>query len=308
MRNSRGLKKNLSYSVPFRKSLIEPGLNITITRQAELLGIARSSVYTVPTPLSSTTLMLQKAIDEIYTAHPYYGTRRMVVTLARDHGITAGRDAVRSAMQVLGLTALYTAPKTSISHPEHKVFPYLLRGIIAGYPNHVWGTDITYIRLADGFCYLVVIIDWYSRRVLSWHLSNSLETSFCTETLREALSCALPDIHNSDQGVQFTSAEYLQELQAHESIAISMDGRGRCMDNIFTERLWRTVKYEDVYLKGYATMDEVRKGLDAYFRFYNTKRPHQSLDYRTPDELYYQTTKTLKNEIRARGSLSTKTV
>lgn len=287
MRNSRGLKKNLPHNVAVRKSFIEPGLDITITRQAELLGIARSSVYTVPTPPSATTLKLQTSVDEIYTAHPYYGTRRMVVTLARDHDIFAGRDAVRTAMQVLGLAALYTAPKTSIPHPGHTVYPYLLRGMSADHPNHIWGTDITYIRLADGFCYLVAILDWYSRRILSWRLSNSLETSFCTETLREALSIAHPDIHNSDQGVQFTSEEYLRELRSREEIAISMDGRGRCMDNIFTERLWRTVKYEDVYLKGYATMNEVREGLDAYVRFYNTKRPHQSLDYRTPDEVYY---------------------
>ncbi len=243
-------------------------------------------MYTTPTPPSEGALALQKAVDEIYTAHPYYGQRRMIIDLAKHHGIHAGRDAVRTVMQTLGLTALYPAPKTSVSHPEHTVYPYLLRGVAAHHPNHIWGTDITYIRLQSGFCYLTVILDWYSRKVLSWRLSNSLETSFCVEVLTEALDSAVPDIHNSDQGVQYTSEEYLTVLKAHESIAISMDGRGRCMDNIFTERLWRTVKYEDIFLKGYVTMDEAYQGLSEYFPFYNTTRPHQSLDYRTPEEVY----------------------
>lgn len=286
MKNSRGLKKNLSHSVAVRKSLIEYDSPISITRQAELLGVSRASVYTTPTPPSPGTLALQKAVDEIYTAHPYYGQRRMIVDLAKHHDIHAGRDAVRTAMQTLGIQALYPAPKTSISHPERMVYPYLLRGVVASHPNHIWGTDITYIRLQSGFCYLTVILDWYSRKVLSWRLSNSLETSFCVEVLKEALNTAVPDIHNSDQGVQYTSNEYLSVLKERESIAISMDGRGRCMDNIFTERLWRTVKYEDIFLKGYVTMDEVHRGLSEYFPFYNTNRPHQSLDYRTPEEAY----------------------
>jgi len=217
----------------------------------------------------------------------------MVVALEREYGINAGRDAVRTAMRTLGLTALNPGPETSRPHPEHMVYPYLLRGVTAAHSNHIWGTDITYIRLRDGFCYLIAFLDWFSRRVLAWSLSNSLAVDFCVDALKVALDEALPGVHNSDQGVQFTSDEYLAVLTAHDSIAISMDGRGRCMDNIFTERLWRTVKYEDVYLNGYATIGEVRDGLTEYFRFYNTKRPHQSLGYRTPDEVYYQNTKTL---------------
>lgn len=286
MKNSRGLKKNLPHSVAARKALIEHESIISITRQAELLCISRASVYTTPTPASPQTLALQKAVDELYTAHPYYGQRRMIVDLARHHHIHAGRDAVRTAMHTLGLTALYPTPKTSMSHPEHTVYPYLLRGVVANHPNHIWGTDITYIRLQNGFCYLTVILDWYSRKVLSWRLSHSLETSFCVEVLTEALDSAVPDIHNSDQGVQYTSDEYLSVLKARESIAISMDGRGRCMDNIFTERLWRTVKYEDIFLRGYVTMHDVYRGLSEYFPFYNTERPHQSLDYHTPEEVY----------------------
>lgn len=273
--------------------LVDTKDDMSITRQAELLGIARSTLYVQPTPLRAETLALQRAIDEIYTAHPYYGQRRMVVDLGKKYDLCVGRDAVRTAMRICGLVAQSPGPHTSTPHPEHPVYSYLLRGVTAAYPNHIWGTDITYIRLAQGFCYLTVILDWYSRRVLAWRLSNSLETSFCTDALAEALTDALPEIHNSDQGVQFTSEEYLSLLTAHEGIRISMDGRGRCMDNIFTERLWRTVKYEDVYLKGYTTVDEARDGLTEYFTFYNTDRSHQSLGYRTPDELYYQNTKTL---------------
>ena len=210
----------------------------------------------------------------------------MIVALGTRYGIHVGRDAVRTAMRALGIQALYPAPKTSIPHPEHSIYPYLLRGVTANHPNHVWGTDITYIRLQNGFCYLTVILDWYSRKVLSWRLSNSLETSFCTEALKEALSLATPNIHNSDQGVQYTSDEYLSVLRSDEHIAISMDGRGRCMDNIFTERLWRTVKYEDVFLKGYMTMSDVERGFREYFPFYNGERPHQSLEYRTPNVVY----------------------
>lgn len=286
MKNSRGLKKNLSHSTTVRKSLIDHNSTISVTRQAELLGVSRASVYTISAPPSERTLALQKAVDEIYTARPYYGQRRMSVDLARHYDIHVGRDAVRTAMQTLGIQALYPAPKTSTPHPQHTVYPYLLRGVTASHPNHIWGTDITYIRLQSGFCYLTVILDWYSRKVLSWRLSNSLETSFCVEVLEEALSISTPVIHNSDQGVQYTSEEYVALLKTHESIKISMDGRGRCMDNIFTERLWRTVKYEDIFLKGYVTMDEVHYGLSEYFPFYNTARPHQSLDYRTPEEVY----------------------
>lgn len=216
----------------------------------------------------------------------------MIVDLRKHYCMTVGRDAVRSAMRTLGLVAQAPGPHTSTPHPLHPVYPYLLRGVVAAYPNHIWGTDITYIRLTQGFCYLMAILDWYSRKVLAWRLSNTLETSFCTEALEEALEDAQPDYHNSDQGVQFTSEAYLDALRSREGIRISMDGRGRCMDNIFTERLWRTVKYEDVYLKGYETIDHVQSGLAEYFTFYNSARPHQSLGYEAPDAVYYQTIKT----------------
>lgn len=308
MKRSCGSKKKLPRSVHERRALIDPGCTITVKRQAELLGIARASVYYTPAPPSPETLALQHAIDAIYTARPFYGQRRMIVDLKNTYHIHAGRDAVRTAMQILGLVAQCPGPHTSTPHPEHRVYPYLLRNITAAHPNHIWGTDITYIRLVGGFCYLVALLDWYSRKVLTWRLSNTLDTSFCHDALEEALTYATPDYHNSDQGVQFTSEEYLSLLKAHGSIKISMDGRGRCMDNIFTERLWRTVKYEDIFLRGYTSIDEVRAGLTEYFTFYNTTRPHQSLGYQTPDTVYYQNTKKQCNEIRTEGSLSTKGV
>jgi len=255
-------------------------------RQAELLGIARSTVYTKPVQPTSEYLEFLAAVDTIYTKYPFYGQRRISVTLERDYGIYKGRDAIRSAMSTLGITALYPAPKTSTPHPDHRIYPYLLRNIPITKPDHVWSTDITYIRLENGFCYLAAMIDWYSRKVLAWQLSNSMETSFCKEVLCEALQNAKPQIHNSDQGAQFTSTEYLKVLQGHEDIKISMDGRGRCLDNIFVERLWRSVKYEDIFLKGYTSIDEVRNGLTEYFSFYNEKRPHQSLGYKVPNQVY----------------------
>ncbi len=254
-------------------------------RQVELIGIARSTAYYTPEQTSPDTLALQHAIDELYTKYPFYGQRRLKVVLERDHNIMAGRYAIRSAMHTLGIQAIYPKPNTSKSHPDHKIYPYLLRNVSVTTPNQVWSTDITYIRLENSFCYLVALIDWYSRKVLSWRLSNSMETSFCTEALEEALTLATPELHNSDQGVQFTSNSYIDILKVCD-IKISMDGRGRCLDNIFVERLWRSVKYEDVFIKGYASVDEVRAGLTEYFHFYNEKRPHQSLGYQVPNEVY----------------------
>jgi len=226
------------------------------------------------------------AIDEIYTACPFYGSRRMAVELGRTHGVTVCRDHVRRLMGKLGLEAIYPKKQRG-SEPDgaHRKYPYLLNGLPIISPNQVWGTDITYIRLAKGFCYLVALIDWYSRYVVAWQLSDTLHMDFCLENLDRALTTATPAIHNSDQGSHFTSPAYT-DILAKANVRISMDGRGRCMDNIFTERLWRTVKYEDVYIKSYATVDEARSGLGNYFPFYNEKRPHQSLDYRTPEELY----------------------
>ena len=191
-----------------------------------------------------------------------------------------------SAMKTLDLQSIYPKPDTSKPHPDHKIYPYLLRGVCASHPNHILGTDITYIRLETRFCYLCAMLDWYSRKVLAWQVSNTLHTDFCLDVLETSLTQGIPDYHNSDQGVQFTSDDYIAILKSHDSIQISMDGRGRCMDNIFTERLWRTIKYEDVYLKDYRTVNDVHEGLMLYFDHYNNRRPHQSLDYKTPNEVY----------------------
>ena len=226
------------------------------------------------------------ALDKIYTAYPFYGSRRMRVTLARDNEIAIGRDHVRRLMDEMGLEAIYPKKnRGSEPNEEHKKYPYLLKNLPIISPNQVWGTDITYIPLAKGFCYLVALIDWYSRYVVSWQVAETLHMDFCLENLNRALTVATPEIHNSDQGSHFTSPAYTSIL-ADKGIQISMDGRGRCMDNIFTERLWRTVKYEDVYIKSYATTADAREGLGEYLPFYNKKRPHQSLGYRTPEELY----------------------
>lgn len=213
---------------------------------------------------------------------------KLIFVLKRDHGIEIGKDRLRTLRRVLGLETIYPKPRTSIPFIGHKVYPYLLRNYNITRPNEVWGTDITYIRINGGFCYLSAIIDWYSRAVLAWSVSPSMETAFCIETLQEALNHGTPHIHNSDQGVQYTDEDYTDILK-ESNVLISMDGRGRCMDNIFTERLWRTVKYENIYTHGYTTIGEVRDGLDRYFVHYNTSRPHQSLDYQTPNQVHYKT-------------------
>lgn len=257
---------------------------LSITRQAQLLGISRGSIYYVPR-VSPTDLLAMRALDEIYTHRPFYGSRRMRYALRDEYDMPLGRDHIRRLMAALGLEAIYPKRNTSISNPNHQIYPYLLKNLPIVRPNQVWGTDITYIRLNHGFCYLMALLDWFSRSVVSWELSMTMEKEFCLTALRSAMTRAMPEIHNSDQGSQFTSEEYTAILADH-NIAISMDGRGRCMDNIFTERLWRTVKYEDVYLKQYQTIDDVREGLTAYFTFYNQKRRHQSLGYKTPAEVY----------------------
>lgn len=229
--------------------------------------------------------MLCKLIDEEYTNQPFYGSRRMVVCL-RHHGYVVNRKRVQRLMRLMGLAGMAPGPSTSKKHPEHKVYPYLLRGLPVTRPNQVWSTDVTYIRLARGFAYLVAVIDWYSRKVLSWRLSNSMDASFCIDCLEDALQAyGKPEIFNSDQGSQFTSKGFTDVLK-RERVAISMDGRGRALDNIFVERLWRSVKHEDVYLRGYASMGELTIGLAKYFAYYNADRPHQSLGYKTPCEVY----------------------
>jgi putative transposase len=225
-------------------------------------------------------------IDEIYTKYPFYGSRRIKDEL-EEYDICICREHVQRLMRLMGLEAIYPKPNTSKAHPEHQKYPYLLRNITASYPNHIWGTDITYVRLESGFAYLVAYLDWYSRYVIAWELSLSMETEFCIMALNRAMEMATPCIHNSDQGVQFTDREYIGILDS-SGIQISMDGRGRCMDNIFTERLWRTVKYENIYLKSYATIKEAHAGLTEYFEFYNKKRRHQSLGRRTPEDVYFE--------------------
>lgn len=230
-------------------------------------------------------LLILALIDAEYTRHPFYGSRKMVVYL-RITGHAVNRKRVQRLMRILGLAGMAPGPNTSLPHPQHKIYPYLLRGVNITRPNQVWSTDITYIRLARGFVYLVAVIDWYSRNVLSWRLSNTLDSGFCVDCLEESLrTYGAPEIFNTDQGCQFTSDGFTGVLNFH-GIAISMDGRGRALDNIFVERLWRSVKHEDVYLKGYVNMRELQLGLTEYFEFYNTERPHQSLGNLTPIQVY----------------------
>jgi len=224
-------------------------------------------------------------IDKEYTRRPFYGSRKMVIYL-RSLGQIVNRKRVQRLMRLMGLVAMAPGPNTSQAHPEHKIYPYLLRGVPITRPNQVWSIDITYIRLAHGFAYLVAVIDWYSRKVLSWRISNSMEASFCVDCLEQALRThGAPEVFNSDQGSQFTS-EVFTDVLKRERVTISMDGRGRAFDNIFVERLWRNVKHEDVYLNGYRTMGELTIGLTQYMSFYNTERPHQALGYKTPSAVY----------------------
>lgn len=228
------------------------------------------------------------AIDRLFTDRPFYGVPKMQAALKREYALLIGRDHTRRLMRLMGLEAVYPKqPKnTSIHDKQHAIYPYLLRGVMTQYPNHIWGSDITYIRLEQSWCYLVAIIDWFSRYVVGWSLSPTLESLFCIDAMAAALEhYGTPDISNTDQGSQFTDRSFLTVLQDHD-IRISMDGRGRCIDNICTERLWRSVKYEEVYLKSYTDIEAARKNLDAYFQFYNGARPHQSLQYQTPAEVY----------------------
>jgi putative transposase len=265
------------------------GLNggLPVVRQCALAGVSRATAYARSRPVEAdaSDLLLCRLIDEEYTRRPFYGSRRMVVFLGRA-GHRINRKRVQRLMRQIGLAGMAPGPATSRPHPEHRIYPYLLRGVAVTRPNQVWSTDITYIRLAKGFAYLVAIIDWYSRKVLSWRLSNSMDALFCVDCLEEALRMhGKPDIFNSDQGSQFTSTAFTDILQ-REGIRISMDGRGRALDNIFVERLWRSLKHEDVYLKGYAGMGELMPGLTDYFAFYNGERPHQSLSNHTPNRVY----------------------
>ncbi len=246
--------------------------------------MARSTAYYIKHSQPDDEDLL-KSLDEIYTSCPFYGKRKMVVEL-RKRGFWIGIKKVRRLMRKLGLISIYRKPKTSEPHPLHRKYPYLLRGVKIDRSNQVWGTDITFIRMQQGWVYLVAILDWYSRYVLGFGISITMEKEFCIEALEKSLKNAKPEIFNSDQGSQFTSHEFTEKLEEH-GIRISMDGRGRCLDNIFTERLWKSVKYEEVYLKSYGTVQEARDSLRNYFDFYNNRRPHQSLNYKTPAEIYF---------------------
>ncbi len=258
--------------------------DLSVRRQCELLGLNRSTLYYHGVGESEENLQLMRLIDEQYMRRPIFGSRRMTDCL-QTQGHDVNRKRVQRLMRKMGLVAIYPKPRLSSAGKEHKVYPYLLRDVAIIRPNQVWSTDITYIRMAQGFMYLVAILDWYSRYVISWRLSNSLEVSFCVEVLEEALSWQRPEIFNSDQGVQFTSQVFTSRLE-ERAVAISMDGRGRVFDNIFIERLWRTVKYEDIYLHDYGTVPELQRGLSDYFVFYCYERRHQSLARRTPWDVY----------------------
>jgi putative transposase len=259
---------------------------LPLATQAELLSLSRSSLYYEPVGPSAKEITIQRRIDEIYTQHPIYGSRRMTAVLERE-GWSISRPTVQGYMREMGIAGIAPGPNTSQPSPEHKVYPYLLRNLEICRPNQVWGIDITYVRLRAGWMFLVAILDWFSRFVVSWELDQTLESTFVLQAVDRALTLAQPEIWNSDQGSHFTSPKYTRRL-LDAQIQISMDGRGRAMDNVFTERLWRSVKYEEVYLNDYASPREARQGIGNYLTFYNYERPHQSLDYLTPAEVYSQ--------------------
>jgi len=258
---------------------------LSLVVQCRMLKVARSTLYWRPAAASEDDLRLMRLIDEQYLTAPFYGSRRMVAVLRRD-GWTVNRKRVRRLMRLMGIEAIYQKPNTSRPHPDHKVYPYLLRGLAIDRPNQVWCADITYIPLAKGFVYLVAVMDWFSRRVLAWRVSIGMETGFCVEALQEAMDLyGAPEIFNTDQGVQFTSASFIDELAAR-GVRISMDGKGRFLDNIFIERLWRSLKYEEVFIKAYGSVREARGGIGVWLIFYNNVRLHQALGYRTPREIF----------------------
>ena len=269
-----------------RLSLVDRSdADLTIVAQCRLLKVARSTLYYRAAPVSADDLRLMRGLDEQYLTTPFYGSRRMVAVLRRD-GEVVNRKRVRRLMRLMGIDAIYQRPNTSRRHPQHKVYPYLLRALVIDRPNQVWCADITYIPLAKGFVYLVAVMDWFSRRVLAWRLSIGMDMAFCVEALQDAMDrYGQPDIFNTDQGVQFTSGDFIDELAAR-GVRISMDGKGRFLDNIFIERLWRSLKYEEVFIKAYASVGEARGGISRWLAFYNDVRLHQALNYRTPREMF----------------------
>jgi putative transposase len=266
--------------------MIDRGAKVTVTRQAELLALSRSSVYYSPRALSDQDLRLMRRLDELHLRWPFYGSRKLTRELQKE-GHEVGRRHVVTLMRRMGIEAIYRRPRTSIPAREASIRPYLLGNLTINRPNQVWASDITYLPMAHGFLYLMAILDVASRKVLAFRLSNTLTTDFCVEALEEALAkFGAPDIFNTDQGSQFTSDEWIKMLD-DAGVAVSMDGKGRWIDNVFIERLWRSVKYEEVYLHGYANGTEARTSLTRYFSFYNARRSHQALEYRTPDEVYF---------------------
>jgi putative transposase len=259
---------------------------LSIRRQCELLGLNRSSFYYEPAKETIENLQLTRRIDEQYLKTPFFGSRKMAIVLAHE-GEEVNRKRVKRLMGLMGLEAIHPGPRTTVHNPDHEVYPYLLRGVTIERRDQVWSSDITYIPMHQGFMYLTAVIDWYSRYVLSWSLSNSLDGRSCLESLEEALRGGTPEIFNTDQGVQYTARSFTGRLES-VGVSVSMDGRGRALDNVFVERLWRSLKYEEVYLKDYRSVAELVSGLTSWFRFYNQERPHQSLQYRTPAEVYQE--------------------
>jgi len=273
-------------SIERRRALIELGYEqLSVVRQCALVSISRSSFYYQPVGETAENLALMRVIDAQFLETPWYGSRQMARHLRRD-GHEVGRKRVRRLMATMGLVPIYQRPRTTVPNPEHRIYPYLLRGLVVDRPNQVWCTDITYIPMRRGFLYLVAVMDWATRKVLSWRVSNTMDVAFCIEALQEALArFGRPEIFNSDQGSQFTSSEFTAVLRAAD-VRISMDGRGRWMDNVFIERLWRSLKYQCIYLHAFETGSELRAGLLRWIGYYNTRRPHSTLAGRTPDEAY----------------------
>lgn len=267
--------------------MIDRTAELPVTQQCQILGLSRSSVYYTPEPIPEADLALMRRIDELHLDFPFAGAR-MLRDLLRGEGLRVGRGRVARLMRLMGIEAIYRRKNTSRRHPEHAVFPYLLRGLTIDRPNQVWAMDITYLPMKRGFVYLAAVLDWATRRVLSWRLSNTLTADFCVEAVEEAIArFGKPEIFNTDQGCQFTGSEFVSLLQRHK-IRISMDGKGCWRDNIFVERLWRTVKYEEVYLHAYESVSEARAALTRYFAFYNQRRPHKALDRQPPDAVYFK--------------------
>lgn len=267
--------------------MIDRDHELNLTRQAELLELSRASLYYQPVPVADADLALMRRIDELHLEYPFAGSR-LLRDLLNQEGHALGRKHVRTLMRKMGITAIYRRANTSRRHPGHPVFPYLLRGLAIERPNQVWAADITYLPMARGFVYLAAVIDVYSRRILAWRISNSLTADFCIEALEEAIGCyGAPEIFNSDQGSQFTAAGFIELLHRHR-IRISMDGRGAWRDNVFVERLWKSIKYEEVYLHAYESVSEAKTGIGRYVTFYNGRRPHSALDRQTPDAVYFK--------------------